>query len=108
MAATLTVNERVQIAGNKTLVFGDVALDNSYPTGGEAIDSSTDENFQYLLSAGGGTTATGLGLIFRWDATNQKLVVFWNGDATPAALPEVTNTTDLSARTAVPVIFLSY
>lgn len=108
MAATLTVTERVDIGGNKTRIYGTIALDNSYPTGGEAIDSSTDENFKYLISAGGGTTAKGLGLVFYWDEVNQKLVICWNGDATPAALPEVTNTTDLSARTAVPVIFESY
>ena len=108
MAATLTVHERIQLGGNKALIIGAVALDNSYPTGGEAIDSSSDEAFQYLLSAGGGTTAKGLGLVFQWDEANQKLVVCWNGDATPAALPEVTNTTDLSARTAVPVVFLTY
>jgi hypothetical protein len=110
MAATLTVDERIQLGGNKTLVLGRVALDSSHLAAGEAIDSSTDENFDRLLSAGGGTAAQGFGYVFAWDKANQKLVVGYadNNNASDGPLIAVPDTTDLSALTSVPVAFLSY
>jgi hypothetical protein len=83
-----------------------VTLDNSYPTGGEALDLSgygfttvlgcqflgdtvADNGYKFSLA---GTRANG-GLT----ASTCKICANWAASGTPAVFPEVTNTTDLSA-----------
>jgi len=76
-----------------------VAFDSSYPTGGEALDYAT------YIPAGAvllGAYCLSDGTYrFEYDATNKKLVaITWNDGA------QVPNTTDLSALTAVQVVFV--
>lgn len=104
MAAVATILKDIPIGQSEHLYIGTIALDSSYPTGGEAIDPSANTRFDYLNAKGGGTTASGLGYGFEWDAANQKLVVTIgdNDNAADAPGVQVPNTTDLSAITAVP------
>lgn len=82
--------------------IGTVAFDNSYPTNGEAVTFGT--NMREPLGAVLAPTA---GYVFEYDAANKKIKAFRQKDPAAAggadiALPEVGNTTDLSALTAVP------
>lgn len=112
MAAVVTVTDSWDAGGNRTEYLGTIAMDNSYPTGGEPIDVANNERFAFLNAVGGGTTATGAGYLYQFDAPNQKLVAFrqkdpGNAGGADIALPEVGNTTDLSAQTAIPFRALS-
>jgi hypothetical protein len=76
MAITPTILETFPLEGNSNLYRGTVALDSSYAgSGGEAFDVAANERFDTLIAYSGGTTATGLGFGFDWDAAAQKLIV---------------------------------
>lgn len=81
--------------------IGTLAFDSSYPTGGEAIDITVvNERIEHLQ-------ASGSGYVFEWDKANQKCLVYRQKDPAAAGgadipLPQVANTADLSALTAVP------
>lgn len=75
MASTITILETFPLEGNSNLYRGSIGLDNSYGVGGEALDATGNERFDSLFAYSGGTTATGLGYGFDWDAANQKLIV---------------------------------
>jgi hypothetical protein len=107
MAAVVTVTDSWDTGGNRTEYIGTIAMDNSYPTGGEPIDVANNERFAWLHAAGGGTTASGAGYVFQFDAPNQKLVVLWGNAGSASVLPEFTSTGDLSALTAIPFRALS-
>jgi hypothetical protein len=109
MAAVVTVLQQWETGGNRTEYVGTIALDSSYPTGGEAIDASNNERFAHLNAQAGGTTAEGLGYVFAWDKANQKLVALYsdNNNASDGPLIQVPDTTDLSAITAIPFRALS-
>lgn len=88
MAATVTIVKRSKYL-NRKVTIADVALDNSYPTGGEAVTpsqfglSSID---QVIIDGGNGYRP-------QFDYTNNKIKVY------TSAGTETTNTTDLSALT---------
>lgn len=108
MALVEVIEEQWQGEGNKTWTLGYWTFDSSYPTGGEARPTTAGiERIRRLVSAGGGTTATGLGYDFELDKVNQKIVVTWANAGTAGVLLEVTSTTDLSALTGVPFLALS-
>jgi hypothetical protein len=107
MAATVTITDRWDTGGNRTEFLGTIAFDSSYPTGGETLTNTTVERFAWLHATGGGTTASGAGYVYNWDAANQKLVVLWGNAGSASVLPEFTSTGDLSALTAVPFRALS-
>ena len=91
MAATLTETDRIQLGQSKVLVFGTVALDSSYPTGGEAIDPTGTGDYDVMLIEPMG------GVTLEWDKANVKVKAYWGNAGTASLLPEVTATTDLSA-----------
>lgn len=93
MAATLTVREQIPIGSSKVLELGTVTLDNSYPTGGEAIDATGDLGYDTMIFESGT-------VVLNWDKANQKVIAYWGNAGTASVLPEVTATTDLSAVTA--------
>ena len=96
MAATLTVKQSVGLGNSLTLYTGTITFDNSYPTGGEAIDATGDIGYLSLIP---GPSA---GYVFEWDEANQKIKAYrqkdpGNAGGADIALPEVAATTDLSA-----------
>lgn len=100
MAAVATVTKKYGIGGTATLYVGTIALDSSYPTGGEAIDVSGNERLEIVLCSHSG------GYSFDWDQNDQKLIAYYvdNNAAGDSAQIEVPNTTDLSALTAIPFV----
>lgn len=99
MAVTTTV-VRKNIEGISRTASVLVSLDNSYPTGGEAVD---------LLGLLGWTRLSMVvipsksGYVFEWDYTNNKIIVYYgdNNNAADGPLIEVPNTTDLSLLTQI-------
>lgn len=108
MAAVATILKDIPIGATEHLYIGTIALDSSYPTGGESIDPAANTRFEHLNAKGGGTAASGLGYGFEWNKAAQKLVVTYgdNNNAADGPAIEVPNTTDLSAMTAIPFIAL--
>lgn len=86
MAATLVEERRIDLAESMCLCFGTVTLDNSYPTGGEAIDAAGDLGYVKMFFEGS-TRA------LQWDKANQKILAY-------AGTSEVTAATDLSSVSA--------
>ncbi len=99
MALTFTINDQT-VWGNKHVIMATIALDSSYPTGGEAV---TAANFglntieRFLIQ-----TVTDGTRLYSFDAANSKIQA-WTALAT-----EVTNTTDLSAVTNLRVMVIGY
>lgn len=75
----------------------DVALDNSYPTGGEAL-SARELGMQTVLTA---LPELAAGYVARYNQSTGKLMVYYgdNNNASDGPLIEVPNATDLSAVT---------
>lgn len=95
MPAVVTTELEVPGEGGITHVFGTLAMDNSYPTGGEAIGTTGDVDFLYFFAQAGSVSMT-------YDRANKKIKAYASNGAAPALLAEVANTTDLSAITAAP------
>lgn len=89
MAATLTETYRIPIGQSAALCFGTVTMDNSYASGGEAIDATGDLGYDTMVFE----SST---VVLQWDKANQKVVAYWGNAGTASVLPEVTATTDLS------------
>lgn len=98
MVVTTVTN---QIEGIRRRVYGTLAMDNSYPTGGLAFPMSTigaKSISEIDISSSGGR-------MFSWDGSRTAPKILAHQDAAvaaAAALPQVANATDLSAHTAVP------
>lgn len=97
MAAVFTVTHRENRNGWQE-VFGTVALDNSYPTNGEAVDIDGLEQV-FHMSFG---DASGYAPAFVRSTQKTKVYYGDNNNASDGPLIEVPNTTDLSALTAIP------
>lgn len=110
MAATVTFdNEQVGAGGMGAPVFspsqrpmrvvtGQIDLDNSYPTGGEAVTSIADKFSEVL----GVFIAPKAGYVFEYDYINEKVIAYWvDTTVDGAAMAQVANTTDLSAVTDI-------
>lgn len=93
MAATLIEEQVIPIGQGMAIVLGTVAMDNSYATGGEALDAPGDRGYAKFALAGGGG-----GYVGQWDKAAQKVMAYRQTAAT-GALAEVPNTTDLAAVT---------
>lgn len=100
MALTLTrVGNEVHSVGNLRATIFEVAFDNSYPTGGEALTAAdlglVTIEFVLFEPAAGYT--------FEYDHTNSKVIARHGNNDGVADGPsvEVPNTTDLSAVVAV-------
>jgi hypothetical protein len=104
MAATGTVLKSKKLESGFTLIVGQIALDSSYPTGGEAIDLSLNERIDVLICE------NHTGYMFKWDADNQKLLVYRGDNTNAAAAPgvQVTAAVDLSALTVVNFIGVGF
>ena len=91
MAASLT-SAYQGVFGDRRVAIVDVAFDDSYPTGGEAVD---------LSEVGIGTVLFAIveptdGYTFEYDRSNDKVVAYWVDTTTDGApQAEVANTTDL-------------
>ena len=109
MAATVTILDSWNAGGNRTEYLLNIALDNSYPTGGEALDVANNERFAWLHAQSGGTAATGGGRLYAFDVANQKLVVYVGDNDAGADGPfaEAANALDLSAVTSLQARALS-
>lgn len=92
MAATLTVKRSID-HGEYTLDFISVAMDSTYPSGGEVLDAVGD--IGYVEAIFKPSTS---GYIAKWDVANQKLKVLYGDNNNAADGPLIENaTTDLSA-----------
>lgn len=89
MASTVTIQTTFGI-GNRWVTIGTAQL-GTYTTNGIDITPGQVK----LSSVDAFVAGPASGIVFERLSTN-KVVARWNGDATPAALPEVTNSTDLS------------
>lgn len=91
--------------------FGTVALDSSYPTGGEAFNAESESGFSDVFTV---QVLPKSGYIFEYvdsaTAANRKIKAYYAdyNAAADGALIEVPDTTDLSAVTGVPVIVWGY
>lgn len=94
MALSVTVFAKT-VFGNKRVVFGEVAFDASYPTGGESVtpEDLSDNTFTDWTLDFSVFFPTD-GYTFELDTTNSKVKGF------TTAHTEVANTTDLSSRCA--------
>lgn len=95
MSAVITVEYEVPGEGGLTHVYGTVAMDNSYPTGGEPIATTGDVDFLHFFAQAGSVS-------MRYDRANKKVLAYGSNGAAPALLAEIANTTDLSSITAAP------
>lgn len=110
MAAVFTETSRIDLGNGNLLVTGTLAMDSSYPTGGETLDVSSyfgggnlyfvaispGTSGGYILASDGGTTSA------------QKIKAYYcDYDAVAdGALIQVANATDLSAITAAEMIMI--
>lgn len=104
MAASATLIKSKKLESGFTLYVGTIALDSSYPTGGEAIDLALNERIDVLICE------NHTGYMFKWDASTQQLLVYRGDNTNAAAAPgvQVSNTVDLSALTAVNFIAVGF
>lgn len=108
MAATCTLKGGpVAFGGSMAIAHYEVALDNSYPTGGEAIDLTGEFDYVWAILIGGNDTSADNAYLYQGlhpgpgtanTSSNTLIQAFWSADGTDGEpFVEVTNTTDLSA-----------
>lgn len=107
MALTITFpgDDQSQF-GNIPVRFANVALDNSYPAGGYAVNGgmfagastggflTANNGLRGLAFVGQNTAAAGY--VFAYNAQTGKVQAFWTGAALSGVLAEVTAATNLS------------
>lgn len=86
------------VPGDAKIAVVEVTLDDSYPTGGEAIAWATVLDAYRIIAVGVLNSSSANGYVPQWDVANSKVLMYEAG-ADGAALDEVANTTDLSAET---------
>lgn len=91
------------LSGRMHIEVGTIALDSSYPTGGEAITFNGFTPVAVMCQSMGG-------YVFSWDTTNEKLMVYWADydGAADGVLVQFTNAGDLSALSAIPYIAVGF
>lgn len=81
--------------------FGTMTFDNSYPTGGEALDLSTEfDDVVGVFFEHNSVAAATLGFALFYDRTNKKVIAL-GGAAANTHLTEFTATKDLSAQVKI-------
>lgn len=91
MALTVEQLGRTNVTGNRLTVALKITFDDSYPTGGEALDlTAYVSNIETV-----GIEVSG-GYVFQYDRSNKKVLAYEAG-ADGAALDEVANATNLSS-----------
>lgn len=103
MAAVVTIQRDIPIGQTEHLYIGTIAMDDSYPTGGEALDVAKNERFETLIADSNG------GYVFSFVPSSQKLLAYrtkdpGNAGGADIVLQEVANAVDLSGLTAIPFI----
>lgn len=103
MSAAITVSDEFTLQGKNgtaKLLYGLIAFDASYPTGGEVLDLTELPVSDVKSLICGGYK----GYTFEWDDGNSKLLAYQgdNDNAGDAPGVQVADTTDLSALTAIP------
>jgi hypothetical protein len=98
--ATVTALEDIELGGTERIYLLTIAMDSSYPSGGEALDLAGNRTIKFLSCPPKG------GYVFSWDQDNQKLLAYRTKDPGAAGgadivLQEVSAATDLSALTDV-------
>jgi len=101
MSLTVTLKEGRSVLDKCSLglkmLAGSIAFDSSYPTGGESLDlSGYFPNAVHLV-----LIEPQAGYVFVYDYTNKKVMAYWTGATTGAVLAQITDTTNLSALSAV-------
>lgn len=92
MSATLTVKATIE-HGEYAQDFIRVAMDSTYPAGGEVLDATGDIGYFEAIFK-----PSTNGYIAKWDVANQKLKVLYDDNNNAADGPLIENaTTDLSA-----------
>lgn len=97
MAVTVRILHDIAIGDTEHLYVGEVDLDSSYPTGGEAVDVTGNQSFEVLVAQ------SKAGYVFSWDRANQKLLAYHgdNDNVADGPLVQVPDTTNLSAVTGI-------
>ena len=97
---------QAQLSKGLKVGYGELAFDNSYPTGGESTTFFNNTKIVLFQPQGG--------YVFDYDATNEKVLVYRcdNGDTvasgTVTPLVQVSNTADLSALSDVPFVAFGF
>lgn len=109
MALTKTINTGVgvqqslqgMLARGMKIEFGEIAMDSSYPTGGEAITFPAFKSVAAVFIQPKG------GYVFDYDIDNAKVLAYY---AATSANPfnQVSNTADLSALSNVPYLAIGF
>lgn len=99
---------RSDVVGTKRVVYGTLAFDSSYPTGGESITLAGTTGTTGLRRVDSVTVKFNSGYLFTYtptDSVSGKVLAYQGDNTNAAAAPliQVANTTDLSALTAVPI-----
>ena len=107
MATLTTITGPTNIGPKLKMAVYQVALDSSYPTGGEAIDISGDFDFVYAVVPRGNDTLADNGYVFdallpspttAVSSTNVLITAHWSADGTDGeVMKEFTNTGTLAA-----------
>ena len=71
MALSVTQKGRDNVIGTRKMIVLDITFDNSYPTGGEALDLTN-----YVGTIESVTIEQKDGYVFQYDRTNKKVKVF--------------------------------
>lgn len=104
----MTIAVRVQKTShleNSKVVLAEITMDNSYPTGGEAVVPS-DFGLSGIDAMICGLPPVG-GFVPSYLASTGKVKLFASTTGTPSALVEFTNTGDASAA-VIPVVVWGY
>jgi hypothetical protein len=97
MAASVLIEKDISIGATEHLYVVAITLDNSYPTGGYALDPAANQRLERLLVPNAG------GYTFEWIPASQKLKIYRgdNANASPAPGVEVSAAVDLSVTPGV-------
>ena len=84
---------------------GTIAMDSSYPTGGEAITFPSFDTKPIAVMI-----ESEDGYVFKYDRTNEKIMAYYGdySNGSDGALVQVANTVDLSGVTAAAYIAVGY
>lgn len=96
--STVTKGRANEVWGGRHVLMLRFTFDDSYPTGGEALDlkqyGAQGEVQAVFIAQHAPVNA---GYVVQYDKTNEKLVVYWTSNTTDGEpLVEVTNATNLS------------
>ncbi len=92
-----------EVIGSVRLLIVPVTFDNSYPTGGEAVDFKANNALTTIIAVTCSTFSGG-GVNAHYDADNAKLIAFYQ-DGDTGEFIQVTSTDDISAETVLCTVY---